>query len=392
MGFFFRSSLREDSNSVDRPPERPRTISHQSRHRGFNSIVGWCALALSSPTPHHLHSLYKLAGQEYNDRPTGIQTLAPEYSDAGYGSLTFPQLNWRMRRHFRRVEGKLRDRKQVSSIVERPAPPSEPPPSTDPYAVPSWSFIVHDFLQTFDPSRIVDLVYHGLLHVPNESNVQQVSWPIGRALDLNVWRTLLLSIERPAVYGGLSQTTVPLIVNTGASVCISPRQEDFITYAPSTVRIRDLSSSNKVSGEGMVRWSVWDKNGNLTTIEVPCYHIPTAEVRLLSPQVLLGLAGGTSVQTSADLRLCLGNGLIIVATYCPRSRLPVLQLSNSFVRKNFWADAFAYTSSDIRGVSSDNLLHMKNSNLSASQKEVLLWHYRLSHASTSWIQLLMRDR
>ena len=165
------------------------------------------------------------------------------------------------------MEGKLRDRKQVPSIVEQPAPPPKPPPPTDPYAVPAWSFIVHDFLQTFDPSRIVDLIYHGLPHVPDESDVQQVSWPIGRALDLNVWRTLLLLVERPAVYGGLSQTTITLIVDTGTSVCISSRREDFITYAVSTVPIRDLSSSNKVSGEGMVRWSVRDKDGNLTTFQ-----------------------------------------------------------------------------------------------------------------------------
>ena len=128
---------------------------------------------------------------------------------------------------------------------------------------------------------------------------------------------------------------IPLIVDTGASVCISPRREDFISYSPSSIFIWDLSSSNKVAGEGMVRWSVRDVKGDLTTIEVPCYHIPKAEVRLLSPQVLLGLAGGELIQTSADVRLCLSNGLVLIANYCPRSRLPLLHLSDGFIRKSF---------------------------------------------------------
>jgi hypothetical protein len=38
------------------------------------------------------------------------------------------------------------------------------------------------------------------------------------------------------------------------------------------------------------------------------------------------------------------------------------------------------------------LFDATNTNLSLSQKEVLLWHQRLSHASIKWIQGLMRDR
>ena len=112
----------------------------------------------------------------------------------------------------------------------------------------------------------------------------------------------------------------------------------------------------------------------------------------LSPQVLLGLTGGQLVKTSADVRLCLGNELVLISNYCPCSRLPLFHLLNSFGRKNFWVDAFAYTSNEVRGVGQGNLLQSSNSNLSASQKDLLLLHYCLSHNSLSWIQLLMRDR
>jgi hypothetical protein len=44
-----------------------------------------------------------------------------------------------------------------------------------------------------------------------------------------------------------------LIVDTGASVCITPQRSDFITYQPSNMKIKDPSSTNKVKGEGILR-------------------------------------------------------------------------------------------------------------------------------------------
>ncbi len=52
-----------------------------------------------------------------------------------------------------------------------------------------------------------------------------------------------------------------VIIDTGASVCISPHRSDFFTYVASTQKIKDLSSSNWVAGEGLIRWSLQDING-----------------------------------------------------------------------------------------------------------------------------------
>ena len=71
-----------------------------------------------------------------------------------------------------------------------------------------------------------------------------------------------------------------VIVDSGASVCISPHRSDFVTYNNSNMKIKDLSSSNTVAGEGIVRWNLEDSLGNPVEIEVLGYHIPTAEVRL----------------------------------------------------------------------------------------------------------------
>jgi hypothetical protein len=63
------------------------------------------------------------------------------------------------------------------------------------------------------------------------------------------------------------------------------------------MKIKDLSSLNQVAGEGILRWSIQNTHGASVIIELMGYHIPNAEVRLLSPQVLLNTIGGKAIQT-----------------------------------------------------------------------------------------------
>ena len=53
-------------------------------------------------------------------------------------------------------------------------------------------------------------------------------------------------------------TTPPLIVDTRASCCISPCQEDFFSYSSSTAKIRNLSRVYTVAGKGMLCWRILD--------------------------------------------------------------------------------------------------------------------------------------
>ena len=76
-------------------------------------------------------------------------------------------------------------------------------------------------------------------------------------------------------------------MDTGALVWISPHKEDFTTYVSSNMKIKDLSSTNKVAGEGIIKWDLQDEKGYTVTVEAFEYHIPAAKVRLLSPQVLI---------------------------------------------------------------------------------------------------------
>ena len=204
-------------------------------------------------------------------------------------------------------------------------------------------------------------------------------------------RILLNSIDSPRCFSSMTVLS-SVIVDTGASVCISPHRSDFVTYNSSTMRIKDLSSSNTVAGEGIVRWNLQDSLGNPVEIELIGYHIPTAEVRLLSPQVLLKTVGGSAVMKENKIKFSLDNGYQFSAKFCSRSNLPLIPLAQN-QQRNFWNEAFGYTVNNISKINElRSILASDNTNLSSSQKELLLWHQRLSHTSLDWVQMLMRDR
>ena len=101
-----------------------------------------------------------------------------------------------------------------------------------------------------------------------------------------------------------------------------------------------------------------------------------------------------AVQTTADLILCLGNGVELCAQYCPCSNLPLISIyDHAPDTQNLWHDAFYINDDDVFVFAAEkNVLDESNVNLSAAEKELLLWHHRLSHASTSWLQPLMRTK
>jgi hypothetical protein len=192
----------------------------------------------------------------------------------------------------------------------------------------------------------------------------------------------------------------PLIVDTGASVCITPHLSDFIpgTYQPSTLVVKDLSGLNKVAGEGTIAWSVIDAHGNPLTIKVPGVHIDSAKVRLLSPQVLMKFSTATMTMTESVLSFNYESGHALVAPVNCHTNLPHLRLSdsppisdsafgfNTFGFESELADDWDASIAEYNSFLS--VLRSDNTNLRASQKE------RLSHFNTSTVRDLMlpRDR
>ena len=309
-------------------------------------------------------------------------------------------VSWRLRRLIRRRDARMRRNllRWSRDTIPLPPPPPEPPPSSSLECnVDLWSRLVSNFIDSFDPSEITKIELDELF-----SARKVITLPLSDPRSCwKRWipcftRACLHSLEMPCAYKGQHDRRIPLIVDSGASVCISPLREDFIVYRQSNAKIKDLSKSNAVAGEGIVRWKVRDTNGKIVNLDLPAYHIDKAEVRLLSPQVLLGTVGSTAkgVLTTADLILCLGNGVDLRARYCPRSNLPLLDIFDEPpLHRSMWHDAFHITGDAVQAYALEkHVLDESNANLSASQKELLLWHHRLSHASISWLQPLMRTK
>ena len=90
----------------------------------------------------------------------------------------------------------------------------------------------------------------------------------------------------------------------------------------------------------------------------------------------------------------LNNGRLLRGQYCARSNLPLLSICDHTPdTKSIRHDAFHITDDNIFAFADEeNVLNKSIVNLSAAEKELLLWHHHLSHASMLWLQPMMRSK
>lgn len=77
---------------------------------------------------------------------------------------------------------------------------------------------------------------------------------------------------------------MPLVWDTGASQGLTPFINDFIHYQPAHIPVKDISKTNYVMGIGTVLYKFRATNGDDVFLPTVAFHLPTAEIRLLSPQ------------------------------------------------------------------------------------------------------------
>lgn len=309
---------------------------------------------------------------------------------------------WRLCRRYRNIDTLITNKlvaAEKQAMISSPVPLDLQSPSP----VESGSFmssrILDSFISMFNPAtRGLELLSERL----ERHRLRTITAPYKVSVNLRYCLDHMLLHTRewfflPAMtelvfntIGGPSK--IPLIMDTGASCCISPCRADFIDYKQSTVNITDLSSTNKVAGEGLIKWDVLDVTGKSHTILIKGFHVPRASVRLLSPQCLLQLDPTKSGRIEQDLerfRVFLGDGTVLDASY-GKANLPILPM---FVagQSNIWTYSFSFSKDD-RSAYVQNLLHEKNANLTLAQKELLLWHFKLSHANLPAIRNLCRQK
>jgi hypothetical protein len=88
-----------------------------------------------------------------------------------------------------------------------------------------------------------------------------------------------------SVYCSHKEDRVPIVIDTGASVSVTPVLTDSIgPLRPcATANLKGLSGSTEVIGEGTVNWLVRDMFGNKRKIRTTAHYVPEASIRLFYP-------------------------------------------------------------------------------------------------------------
>eukprot|EP00956_Cyclotella_meneghiniana_P025138 scaffold51757_cov42-Cyclotella_meneghiniana.AAC.11 len=199
--------------------------------------------------------------------------------------------------------------------------------------------------------------------------------------------------------------TCPLVWDTGASFGLTPFYGDFIDYTECSITINDIARSNQVVDVGTTLHK-FKHNGSYIFIPCLSYHLPSANIRLFSPQTYHTIYGGHSTvngdrveQYIDHLRIRVdidNNGSNVPMIYgCHvspqemkehgphiRSALP------SYLRKTDALGSFSEVASNF-GYGLPGVGVPDNTNLSSARKELLLWHWKLG-VSMQQDQQLMR--
>ena len=182
--------------------------------------------------------------------------------------------------------------------------------------------------------------------------------------------------------GLLSASPIDMIaiVDTGASICVSPFREDFVTYEPMTgTVIKGLSKGANIAGRGTLVWNV-DVGGTMVELHLRAVHVPAASQRLLCPQQLHQEWCPSMRKSELDgdsIELHFPQGDVP----CPfnESNLPELKLCSP---KEFKSSIEALNSC---------LLKEHNHNLKPAQKELLRWHWKFGHLNLAQTQQILRS-
>ena len=208
----------------------------------------------------------------------------------------------------------------------------------------------------------------------------------------------------------------PIVVDTGASTSVSPFKEDFVRFTESESTVTGIGAKAKVEGHGIVRWTIYDSNGKETTVETEAIYMPSASIRLYSPQAHFRKhqKGSMYVDHRGIKVLFPHEKRSFCFPFHEPSVLPLMlhtesrqENRNLYLRRDvlepqcMLSEAFEtnLTKNDIDllpadRLQGDNILSAvfdeRNLNLTGPQHELLAWHYRWGHVSMRKIQRLIR--
>ena len=152
-----------------------------------------------------------------------------------------------------------------------------------------------------------------------------------------------------------------------------------------------LSDTIRVEGVGWVEWHIRDAFGQVALIRTRAYYIPTASIRIYSPQSYFTIhERGNGSFDHHKVSITTADGVELVFPFTRGSNLPLMYLDDSVLTAGLTGHLTLTLKSGYCASKITNILEHNNLNLSAPQKEVGLWHFRFAHCGIPWVQSLMR--
>jgi hypothetical protein len=180
--------------------------------------------------------------------------------------------------------------------------------------------------------------------------------------------------------GLLSSDPMTALVDTCASLCVTPHKKDFIDFHPVTGRVmKGLSAGAQIAGKGFIEWNV-EVGGKVIPLRLRAVLVPAAQHRLLCPQQVIQELFPQMKAHEVD-----GNKFVFHFPEgdkeCPYngSNLPELDLCSP-----------KELETELQSLSSC-LIKENNHNLKAAQKELLKWHWKFGHINLKKTQALLKS-
>ena len=207
------------------------------------------------------------------------------------------------------------------------------------------------------------------------------------------------------VYVSSSGDKLPIVIDTGASNSISPTATDFTgTIRRSSLQsLKQVNGTTPVCGEGEVLWDIEDYYGTRRSVITDAYFVPTATIRLFSPQVYIGTDSTANMTLDrSGLQLTLKCGTILHFPINLSNNLPFMLTENSLNKgrkpkrksnlqlstpdhkppkkqlnlkmSTFGSGVYSSGASIYNNLIEHSVLQRSNQNLDPAQHELMKWH------------------
>ena len=193
---------------------------------------------------------------------------------------------------------------------------------------------------------------------------------------------------------GNTQCNTPVVLDTGASFSLTPFEADFVTpiVSTSSKEMKGIADPLRIQGVGTVSWPIRDVFGRTRTVTTQAFYVPHADIWLFSPQRLFQEhQSGRCVIDHLKTSLELPDGGTLEFPYCPSNNLPLMFTDQCEQVGMTTSDVLTLDKLEAYGTVFD-IIAEENANITAAQKELLLWHFRLGHTGMGWVQTLIRNR